>query len=156
MAGRPRKPVEIKKLQGTYQKCRELDAPMIVELSDGVPEPPEGFSHESIKIWDTVCRELKRNGLLASCDLELLQGYCELLTHYQEATAKLKKEGAVILGRHGDKMINPWFQVQSQALKQATQLGQLFGITPSARSRISAAVVKPVSKLDSLKKPKTA
>jgi phage terminase small subunit len=53
-------------------------------------------------------------------------------------------------------MINPWFQVQSQALKQATQLGQLFGITPSARSRISAAVTKPVSKLDSLKKPKTA
>lgn len=156
MRGRPKLPTELKKLQGTEDKRWLVENEMKVLPMDELPPAPEGFSHESAKIWDTVCRELKRNGLLASCDLELLHGYCELLTHYQNACTKLKKEGTVILSRHGDKMINPWFQVQSQTLKQATQLGQLFGITPSARSRISAAVTKPVSKLDSLKKPKTA
>ena len=110
----------------------------------------------SKEIWDIVCRELQRNNLLAGCDLDILNGYCVLLRQYFQATEKLKKEGTVILNRHGDKVANPWYYIQGQSLKQATQIGQLFGITPSARSRISANVAKPTSKLEQLKKPKIA
>jgi phage terminase small subunit len=48
------------------------------------------------------------------------------------------------------------YNVRSAALKQATQMGQLFGITPSARAKIETGNVKPVSKLELLKKTKTA
>jgi P27 family predicted phage terminase small subunit len=123
---------------------------------DELPEAPKSFNAATTKIWNGVCIELKRNGLLASCDLELLRGYCILLNQFEDAYSMTKKEGLVTVSRHGEQVVNPWYRVQCDSLKQATQLGQLFGITPSARSRISAAVVKPVSKLDSLKKPKTA
>ena len=156
MRGRPKLPTELKKLQGTEDKRWLVENEMKVLPMDELPEAPKTFNAATVKIWDGVCRELKRNGLLASCDLELLRGYCILLNQFEEAYAMTKKEGLVTVSRHGEQVVNPWYRVQCDSLKQATQLGQLFGITPSARSRISAAVVKPVSKLDSLKKPKTA
>jgi P27 family predicted phage terminase small subunit len=156
MRGRPKKPTEIKKLQGTEDKRWLVENEMKVLPLDQIPTAPDGFDGETSEIWATVCRELQRNGLLAGCDLELLHGYCTLLRQYYLATEKLKKEGVVILSRHGDKVANPWYHIQGQSLKQATQIAQLFGITPSARSRISAAAPKVATKLDLLKKPKTA
>ena len=129
---------------------------MKVVALEQIPDAPNGFDDETKEIWEIVCRELQRNNLLAGCDLDILNGYCVLLRQYFQATEKLKKEGTVILNRHGDKVANPWYYIQGQSLKQATQIGQLFGITPSARSRISANVAKPTSKLEQLKKPKIA
>jgi P27 family predicted phage terminase small subunit len=156
MRGRPKKPTEIKKLQGTEDKRWLVENEMKVLPLDEIPMAPDGFDEETQQIWATVCRELQRNNLLAGCDLELLHGYCTLLRQYYLATEKLKKEGTVILSRHGDKVANPWYHIQGQSLKQATQIAQLFGITPSARSRISSGTTKPTSKLEQLKKPKTA
>jgi len=48
-------------------------------------------------------------------------------------------------------MINPWQTIRNQALKSATNIGQLFGITPSARARIPQQQ-QPASKLEILKK----
>lgn len=156
MRGRPKLPTEIKKIQGTEDKRWLVENEMKVLPLDEIPPAPAGFTGELQTIWGTVCRELQRNGLLASCDLELLHGYCQQLHNYYLACAKLKKEGLVVCNRLGEQVVSPWFSVQSQALKQATQIGQLFGITPSARSRITSNVQKPQSKLDLLKKPKTA
>lgn len=156
MRGRPKLPTEIKKLQGTEDKRWLIENEMKVVPMDVLPEAPKTFNDATIKIWDDVCRELKRNGLLASCDLELLRGYCILLNQFEQAHAMTKTEGLVVVSRLGEQVINPWYKIQCDSLKQATQIGQLFGITPSARSKISTAATKPVSKLDSLKKPKTA
>lgn len=156
MRGRPKKPTEIKKLQGTEDKRWLVENEMKVLPMDEIPLAPKGFSASAAKIWDSVCRELKRNGLLASCDLELLRGYCILLHQFGEANKMVDKEGLVTISRHGEQVVNPWYRVQCESLKQATQIGQLFGITPSARSRINVASTKPQSKLDLLKKPKTA
>jgi phage terminase small subunit len=67
-----------------------------------------------------------------------------------------EKEGVVIVNRFGERVVSPWYDVRSKALKQATQMGQLFGITPSARAKIETGNVKPASKLELLRKPKTA
>ena len=156
MRGRPKIPTEIKKIQGTADKRWLVENEMKVVALEQIPDAPNGFDDETKEIWEIVCRELQRNNLLAGCDLDILNGYCVLLRQYFQATEKLKKEGTVILNRHGDKVANPWYYIQGQSLKQATQIGQLFGITPSARSRISANVAKPTSKLEQLKKPKIA
>lgn len=156
MAGRPRKPVEIKKQQGTFQKCRELAAPMIVELSVGVPQPPAHLNALGFEYWDITCKELKNNNLLAGADLGLVAGYCNELGLYKKACEINNKEGEVVINRFGERVVSPWYDVRSKALKQATQMGQLFGITPSARGKIETGNVKPASKLELLKKPKTA
>jgi P27 family predicted phage terminase small subunit len=156
MKGRPRKPVELKKLEGTYQPCRNLEQPMIVELSVGVPQPPVHLNPLGFEYWDITCKELLNNNLLAGADLGLVAGYCNELGLYKSACEMTEKEGVVIVNRFGDQCVNPWYSVRSAALKQATQMGQLFGITPSARARIETGNVKPASKLELLRKPKTA
>jgi P27 family predicted phage terminase small subunit len=96
------------------------------------------------------------NNLLAGADLGLVAGYCNELGLYKSACEMTEKEGVVIVNRFGDQCVNPWYSVRSAALKQATQMGQLFGITPSARAKIETGNVKPINKLELLRKPKTA
>jgi P27 family predicted phage terminase small subunit len=156
MKGRPRKPVDLKKIEGTFRADRNLEQPMLVELSVGVPQPPAHLNPLGFEYWDITCKELLNNNLLAGADLGLVAGYCNELGLYKSACEMTEKEGVVIVNRFGEQVVNPWYNVRSAALKQATQMGQLFGITPSARAKIETGNVKPVSKLELLKKTKTA
>jgi P27 family predicted phage terminase small subunit len=156
MKGRPRKPVDLKKIEGTFRADRNLEQPMLVELSVGVPQPPAHLNPLGFEYWDITCKELLNNNLLAGADLGLVAGYCNELGLYKSACEMTEKEGVVIVNRFGDQVVNPWYNVRSAALKQATQMGQLFGITPSARAKIETGNIKPVSKLELLKKTKTA
>jgi P27 family predicted phage terminase small subunit len=156
MKGRPRKPTDLKKIEGTFRADRSLEQPMIVELSVGVPQPPAHLNELGFEYWDITCKELKNNNLLAGADLGLVAGYCNELGLYKKACEINNKEGEVVVNRFGERVVSPWYDVRSKALKQATQMGQLFGITPSARARIETGNVKPASKLELLKKPKTA
>jgi P27 family predicted phage terminase small subunit len=152
MKGRPRIPTEIKILKGTLSPSRELAAPMIVELSEGVPQPPPHLNALGLEYWDVTCRELKNNNLLSGVDLGLVAGYCNELGLYKKACEVTNIEGEVIVNRFGDKAVSPWYDVRSRALKQATQMGQLFGVTPSARGKIETGKSAPVSKLELLRK----
>jgi P27 family predicted phage terminase small subunit len=156
MKGRPRIPTEIKILKGTLSPSRELAAPMLVELSEGVPQPPAHLTPLGFEYWDVTCRELKNNHLLTGVDLGLVAGYCNELGLYKKACGMTEAEGEVIVNRFGDKAVSPWYDVRSRALKQATQMGQLFGVTPSARGKIETGKSAPVSKLELLQKSKIA
>ena len=148
--------MDLKKIEGTFRADRNLEQPMLVELSVGVPQPPAHLNPLGFEYWDITCKELLNNNLLAGADLGLVAGYCNELGLYKSACEMTEKEGVVIVNRFGDQVVNPWYNVRSAALKQATQMGQLFGITPSARAKIETGNVKPVSKLELLKKTKTA
>ena len=148
--------MELKKIEGTFRADRNLEQPMLVELSVGVPQPPAHLNPLGFEYWDITCKELLNNNLLAGADLGLVAGYCNELGLYKSACEMTEKEGVVIVNRFGDQVVNPWYNVRSAALKQATQMGQLFGITPSARAKIETGNIKPVSKLELLKKTKTA
>ena len=63
---------------------------------------------------------------------------------------KCEEQGMVIETQQGPK-VNPWFTTKQNCVKQAMQLGQLIGVTPSARARIPNTNQKPVSKLELLK-----
>ena len=156
MKGRPRIPIEIKQIRGTVERSRELLAPMLVELSEGVPQPPAHLNALGLEYWDVTCRELKNNHLLTGVDLGLVAGYCNELGVYKKACGITEQEGEVVLNRFGDKVISPWYDVRSRALKQATQMGQLFGVTPSARGKIETGKRAPASKLELLQKSKIA
>jgi hypothetical protein len=67
MKGRPRKPVDLKKIEGTFRADRSLEQPMIVELSVGVPQPPAHLNELGFEYWDITCKELKNNNLGAGC-----------------------------------------------------------------------------------------
>lgn len=155
MRGRKPIPTAIKEMKGTIEKSRILANEMTVTINNDIPKAPEELNEEAVKIWNEVCRELKNNGLLAVVDLGLVQAYCAELSQYKEALRQIDKTGPLVISPSGYPMVSPWQTIRRQSLKAAMDLGQLFGVTPSARTRIGSNT-KPTSKLDQLKKPKTA
>ena len=145
MAGRPRKPDAVKKLQGTYQKCRDTNP---VEFKIATNDLAFGRDWESI--MRTTVDQLREVGIVSDVDLGLVEGYAKALERYIQADEQLRVEGMVVIGVAGLKP-SVWFEIAERSLKQATQIGQLFGITPSARARIPQQG-KPESKLELLKK----
>lgn len=136
--GRKPIPTEQKRLKGTLRKSREnANEPkpmMVVEY----PSPPERLNDFAISIWHKTVPELKQMGVLARVDMEHLTAYCIEMGRYNEANQLIKKNGSPITkSPSGYAMIHPWYTVARQSLKAATEIGALFGITPSARTKIS-------------------
>lgn len=156
MRGRKPIPTEIKKTKGTLEKSRVLSNEMQVQINNDIPTAPEDLNQEAKKIWLEVCTELKNNRILANVDLGLVEAYCAELAQYKEAVRQIKKTSPLVKSPSGYVMISPWQTIRKQSLKAAMDLGQLFGVTPSARTRIGANI-KGESKLDFIKqKPKIA
>jgi P27 family predicted phage terminase small subunit len=155
MRGNKPLPTAIKELRGTLEKSRILTNEMKVTINNDIPQAPEDLNIEAKKIWNSVCHELKNNGILANVDLELVEAYCAELSQYKEAVRQIKKTSPLIKSPSGYAMVSPWQTIRKQSLKAAMDLGQLFGVTPSARTRIGHNV-KPINKLELLRKPKTA
>lgn len=150
MRGRPRKPTEIKKIQGTEDKRWLIENEVEFELASDQNETDLKLTADETKIFQQVCEQLRKTGIMAEVDTDLVAAYAQKLGTYKRAVLVLKKQGEVISSEKGER-INPWYDVAERSLKQATQIGQLFGITPSARSRIPASAA-PKSKLEILKK----
>jgi P27 family predicted phage terminase small subunit len=148
-------PTEIKKLKGTLDKRYVLENEMQVIAMDQIPPAPENLSAGARELWTVTCTELKRNNILTGVDLSLIEAYCAELQTYKDAAAELQKNGAVVPAPSGYPVVSPWQSIKNQSLKNAVDIGKLFGITPAARTKISSDV-KPVSKIESLKKPKIA
>ena len=94
--------------------------------------------------------ELKKINMLVGVDLGIIAMYSEAVANYYVAVEKCEEQGMVIETQQGPK-VNPWFTTKQNCVKQAMQLGQLIGVTPSARARIPNTNQKPVSKLELLK-----
>ncbi len=142
MRGRPKKPNEIKKIQGTEDKRW-----MHEEVKFEVAKIPLEFGKDWESIKDLTFNQLRDIGIVANVDMGLIEGYAKSLERYFQADAQLRATSMVT----EEGKISPWYDIAERSLKQATQIGQLFGITPSARARIPQQT-KPESKLEILKK----
>ena len=142
MRGRPKKPNEIKKLQGTEDK-RWLHEEVKFEIA----KIPLEFGKDWESIKDLTFNQLRDIGIVAKVDMGLIEGYAKALERYFQADAQLRATSMVT----EEGKISPWYDIAERSLKQATQIGQLFGITPSARARIPQQQ-QPASKLEILKK----
>ena len=143
MRGRPKKPDEVKKIQGTFQKCREVN-----EVKFEIAKIPLEFERDYKSIMELTVKQLREIGIVANVDMGLVEGYAKALERYFNADEILRTKGMIQDSPSGPKP-SVWFDIAERSLKQATQIGQLFGITPSARARIPQQQ-QPASKLESL------
>ena len=155
MRGRPKTPTKLKELNGNRDKRWLVENEMSFALNTEIPNAPDHVRFEAVEIFETVCRELKSIGMLVAVDTEMIAAYSEAMATYKNASRKLVEQGDVIPGLHGN-VINPFFAIRERSLKQAKEIGLLFGITPSARAKISNTPAQTESKLDKFKKSKTA
>jgi P27 family predicted phage terminase small subunit len=143
---RPTKPTALKLIEGNKGKRglnkQEPDPEYLEDLT-----APAYLSDAAKEVWEDVAPNLRRSRLLTKIDVHMLAMGCNAIAQYRIAAhhagdnlvkSKMVEptdgDGpAVATGEH----VNPWLIVQSMSFKQAMSVFQQFGMSPSARARVS-------------------
>lgn len=134
----PAKPTALKLLQGNPgQRPLNTNEPM---PPDGELLPPDYWATDDPEAraeWDRIVPALVKMRLATMADRTALVGYCEQWSLYLRASALVRSEGLLIVGQKGNDVRNPAVQIARDALSMVKSFCTEFGLTPSARSRIS-------------------
>jgi P27 family predicted phage terminase small subunit len=131
---RPRKPTNLKIIQGTYRKSREN--PNEPQPKICIPEPPEFLNDKALEEWHRIAPELKRLGLLSQVDCMALAGYCAAVSRLWQAEEQLKSEGLTVTNERGRRIKNPLVDVANAAAKQISMFASQFGMSPATRANV--------------------
>ena len=147
MKGRKPVPNQLKIMRGNPgRRPINPDVPM-PELE--IPACPEHLSESAKEEWERITVELEALGLVSQIDMAALSIYCTAWGRHVEAEQHLRDEGLMLTGRpkegeeEGKPYQNPWMGVSNRAIELMQSLLPEFGLSPSARTRIT---VTPKSK----------
>lgn len=166
MAGNKRsggkfKPTSLHLVEGTLRKPRNNEPkPELVLLE--CPEFLHGYAREK---WDYLAPRLYRLGLLTEFDGDALAAYCKAYHRWRKAEESVDEfekadprfHGLVIRTVNkgekggGNTIQNPLVGIANTAMREMNKIAIEFGLTPSARARISVdnaqtASLDPASK----------
>lgn len=138
--GRKPKPDHLKVLSGTAQKCRmNPDAPA---ANVGTAEAPAWLSSRAAEIFDQITATLLGMGIASPDDQAALAMLASRLEEVELMTAAIEDGGRVYetVGQGGATMIRarPEVGMRNEAMRHAQSLLSEFGLTPAARSKVSA------------------
>jgi P27 family predicted phage terminase small subunit len=89
--------------------------------------------------WHRVGPELWRLGLLTVLHEMSFACYCSAYATWRLAEELLSREDLMVPGeRHG--VANPLLKIAAQAARDLIRFGAEFGLTPSARARVTAGM----------------
>lgn len=134
MAGRKKKPVELKMIEGTYRKDR--DNPLAPKVTGDLVSPPTYFSKAQSDVWKYAIENAPK-GLLKKLDISILEIWVTAYVTYRESYAMVQEMGQVINSPSGYPLVNPYL---SNMNKQATimmKAASELGFTPTSRSKVS-------------------
>ncbi|MBN9472279.1 MAG: phage terminase small subunit P27 family [Bosea sp.] len=137
---RPRKPSHLKVVSGTDRKDRRNDAEPVAPR--GAPEAPLWLSNRAAEIFAGLCATIDGMGYLSTADQAVIAMAASRLEEVEIATARVEDEGRTYdtTSATGDRMIrpNPMVAQRSEAMRHAHALLSELGLTPAARSKVSA------------------
>jgi len=138
----PPKPTALKLIDGNPGKRP-------VNKNEPKPRPvaptcPSWMTARAKAEWRRVSPQLEELGLLTQIDRVALAGYCQSYADYVDAKEFIKKKGPVYAIKNEDGTVKYLQQVPQVAIAHKSLLVikafcQEFGMTPSARSRMSVA-----------------
>ncbi|MDA0780663.1 MAG: phage terminase small subunit P27 family [Rickettsiales bacterium] len=142
MAGRKKKPTNLKVVQGTFRKDRSNPNEPKPEPVKKVPPPPAWLDEEGRKEWKRVAKELFNMGLLTPVDMTALEAYCTVYSRWKKAEEDIDKTGITFtyINREGVEMRrkNPSIAIADESMKLMRSFLSEFGMTPSSRSKVSS------------------
>ena len=144
--GRKKLPTALKEMQGTARADRVLENEMQVDRVLELPEAPELLSTIGIQEWYKVTSQLFNLKMLHNIDLRLIEAYCNEMSLYIETEMMLREKGRIQVFKNSDGTIKhaqavPYQKIAKDALNSALKLATQFGITPVARTNISAPTI---------------
>jgi len=147
---RPRKPTNLKIMQGTYRKDRAN--PNEPEPKICIPDPPGFLTDRALEEWHRIAPELETMGLLSQVDSMALAAYCAAVSRLWLAEEQLKVEGLTVTNERGRTIKNPLVDVANAAAKQISMFASQFGMSPSTRSGVKAQLPEKENPLSRFKK----
>ncbi|WP_304474876.1 phage terminase small subunit P27 family [uncultured Parasutterella sp.] len=139
MVGRPRKSDEVKKAQGTLQRCRINRKQFDVE-GELPAAPPPSLSEEARAAWSMAVRCAPK-GLLTALDHGVLERWCRSYALYRKYAKKV--EAGDVEQCHpesGMRSLTPTVMMMIQAHKMMLQCEKELGFSPSARNKVKVEV----------------
>lgn len=142
MRGRKPKPTNLKVLQGTARPDRVRgDEP---RPDPNLPAPPDHLSADALVEWGRISGQLYKLGLLSEIDRSALAAYCQAYGRWVQAERALAariseadKGGLLDTTPNGLQQQHALVGIANKALELMHKFLTEFGMTPSARSRLS-------------------
>lgn len=139
-AGRPPKPIEMKRQEGNPGKRKLPDEKNIVLMQqvDTIPEPTRPLLKYGTELWERIWG-MGATWISDKTDIELLMMTCEMIDERWNLRIKVMQSDDAKL-RRGLRELD----------KQIVSSLSLLGFTPADRARLGWAEVKAKSKLEEL------
>jgi P27 family predicted phage terminase small subunit len=141
MAGRKPTPTAIRELRGNPGK-RALPANE-PQVEPSMPIYPSYFTDDQRDAWNDLAERLFGMKVLADGDSTALELLVVAYTEWRYAVATVEEEGSVYCTttENGDKMYRarPEVAIASDAWRRLSSMLREFGLTPSARTKVSTA-----------------
>ena len=128
MAGRPRKPDDLKILTGTFRDDRSGSGASVE--ADGEPAPPKHLAGEALQFWKEIVPDLVAKGIAKRLDSTVLAIMCQWYARYLKYSKQLDKM------KPADPDLFRQQLLAVGAFKQFDKIAGRFGITPSDRAKL--------------------
>jgi P27 family predicted phage terminase small subunit len=108
-----------------------------------LPPCPPHLAGEARKEWYRMGRRLLSYGLMSELDRGGLAIYCQAWARWVEAEGQLAKFGTVVVPPSGFPVQSPYLAIANKAMEQMTRILVEFGMSPSARSKVTVRPPRP-------------
>ena len=134
--GRPRKPTNLKVVQGTTRPDRLTKNEPIVPLS--IPKCPSFLNAEGKRYWKKTAEQLDEAGLIGSTDGAMFALHCDSFGRYEQISRGLQTlEDLVIETPNGAQQQAALWQIRNKLWEQVQKSATEFGLSPASRCKIS-------------------
>lgn len=131
-----KKPQNVKLLEGTYRKDRDLSGLEFKSVSE-IPTVPEYLSDSAKQYFKNICNTLIEYNLLTTADVFIIVQLAEALEIQETAYENIKNGNSVQLSPNGYQTVAGWYSVWEKTSKKIAELSNLFGLNPSAREKFN-------------------
>lgn len=136
MAGRKKKPTNLKILQGTFRADRaNKNEPM---PDPCIPEAPDHLSKDALIEWGRITNELKKLGLITNVDMVALSIYCQTWGRVIKYEKIVNEKGELYKTSNGNIQLSPAMWVLNKAIEQSHKFLSEFGLSPASRAKVTA------------------
>lgn len=127
-------PLALKVLKGTARRPDRVPQPSV---GGGLPACPAWLEPEAKREWRRVAPELRRLGLLTVVDRAALAGYCQAYSRWRAAEERVRDGELTFTTQTGFVGVRPEVAIAQKSLALVRAFCHEFGLTPSARARMT-------------------
>lgn len=133
-------PTVLKQLKGTHQSCRDADHSPPANRPTYLPSPPDWLNFRAAEIFRQLAGHLTAMKILNVEDVQMLALLASRLHEVEEHTFTIESFGFTYLNSKGMWKARPEVAMRNEAMRHAQSLLIEFGLSPAARSRVSATL----------------